>query len=138
MGNNLPRIKPGELMKVLEALYNAIITGRILSCHDISEGGLAAALAEMCFGGDTGANIQIPGNENAVNFLFNETAGCFLAEISAGLKPDEIFGDIPHEIIGFTAQEYRISVEYSGKVLFNLDLDDLKTAWQQPMREVFL
>jgi phosphoribosylformylglycinamidine synthase len=137
MGNNLPRIKPGGLMKVLEALYSAINTGSIFACHDISEGGLAAALAEMCFGGGTGANIQIPGSENAVNFLFSETAGCFLAEIPAGLKPNEIFGDIPHKIIGFTVQDYCISVEHSGKVLFNLDLEDLKTAWQQPMREVF-
>jgi phosphoribosylformylglycinamidine synthase len=137
MGNNLPRIKPGELMKVFESIYNAISSDRLFACHDISEGGLAAALAEMCFGGGMGANIQIPGSENAVNFLFNETSGCFLAELSAELKPKEIFGDVPHMVIGFTTWENRISVEHSGKALFNLDLDDLKTAWQQPMREVF-
>jgi phosphoribosylformylglycinamidine synthase len=137
MGNNLPRIKPGDLMKVLEAVYKAICSGKLLACHDISEGGLAAALAEMCFGGGIGAYIQIPSSEHAVNFLFSETAGCFLAEIPAGLKPDEIFVDLPYIIIGYTAHEHRISAEHSGKALFNLDLEDLKTAWQQPMREVF-
>jgi phosphoribosylformylglycinamidine (FGAM) synthase-like enzyme len=107
------------------------------ACHDISEGGLAAALAEMCFGGGAGANIKIPGGENAINFLFNETAGCFLAEISAGLEPGEIFGDIPHKIIGLTSPDHFISVEQSGELLFIQDLDDLKRAWQQPMKEVF-
>jgi phosphoribosylformylglycinamidine synthase II len=137
IGNSLPRIKPDELMRVLEALYNAISSGKLKACHDISEGGLAAALAEMCFGGGAGANIKIPGGENAINFLFNETAGCFLAEISAGLEPGEIFGEIPHKIIGLTSPDHFISVEQSGELLFIQDLDDLKTAWQQPMKEVF-
>jgi phosphoribosylformylglycinamidine synthase subunit PurSL len=137
MGNNLPRINSGELMKVLKALYRTINSGKLKACHDISEGGLAAALAEMCFGGDIGAVIDIPEIENAANFLFNETAGCFLAEIPSGLEPGDIFGDIPCRIIGMTTTDKSITLKQYGDDLFTLELDDLKAAWQQPMKEVF-
>lgn len=137
IGNNLPRINPGELMRVLEAVNSAIKSGKLMACHDISEGGLAAALAEMCFGGAAGANIQIPDHEDAVNFLFNETAGCFLAELHSGLVPGEIFKDIPHRIIGVVSTQRSITVTHNRDLLFTLDLNDLKTEWQKPMKEVF-
>jgi phosphoribosylformylglycinamidine synthase len=124
-------------MRVLKSLYRAVSAGKLRACHDISEGGLAAAMAEMCFGGDTGAVIEIPENEKAVNFLFNETAGCFLAEVPAGLAPGDIFRDIPCRIIGVTSKDKSIALKQSGDYLFNLELDDLKAAWQQPMKEVF-
>ncbi len=136
-GSNLPRINPDHLMQVLKTLYRAISSGKLQSCHDISEGGLAAALAEMCFGGDMGAGINIPEDEEAVNFLFNETAGCFLAEVSIGLKPAEVFADIPCRIIGVTSTEKSITVKHPREELFTLELNELKAAWQQPMREVF-
>lgn len=136
-GSNLPRINPGELMTVLKALYRSAGSGNLKACHDISEGGLAAALAEMCFGGDIGAVIKIPENEKAVNFLFNETAGCFLAEIPSGQKPEDIFGNIPCRIIGVTTSDRSITVKQSGDDLLTLELEHLKAAWQQPMKEVF-
>jgi phosphoribosylformylglycinamidine synthase len=137
IGNNLPRINPSELMRVFEEIYSAIRSGKLMACHDISEGGLAAALAEMCFGGAAGANIQIPDHEDAVNFLFNETAGCFLAEVHSDLDPGEIFRDIPHRIIGVVSADLFINVLHKGKRLFTLDLDALKIEWQKPMKEVF-
>lgn len=137
VGNNLPKIDPARLMKVFEAVHGAVNSGKLLACHDISEGGLAAALAEMCFGGGTGANIKIPEGERAENFLFNETAGCFLAEIPSGTDPVEIFGEVLCTVIGETAAGRSITAEQSGEVLFNLDLEKLKEAWQRPMKEVF-
>ncbi|MDD3654579.1 MAG: AIR synthase-related protein, partial [Desulfotomaculaceae bacterium] len=137
MGNNLPRLSPPRLMQVFEAIYGAIKAGKLLACHDLSEGGLAAALAEMCFGGSTGAQVEIPAQEKAEYFLFNETAGCFLAELSADDKPNEIFGNVPCQVIGKTIASSFISAVQAGELLFKVELDQLKEAWQQPMREVF-
>ncbi len=39
-------------------LHAAIRAGIVRACHDISEGGLAVALAEMCIGGRLGATID--------------------------------------------------------------------------------
>ncbi|KUK81304.1 MAG: Phosphoribosylformylglycinamidine synthase 2, partial [Pelotomaculum thermopropionicum] len=137
VGNNLPKIDPGKLMRVLEAVYSAVNSGKLLACHDISEGGLAAALSEMCFGGGTGARIKIPGGEQAENFLFNETAGCFLAEIPSGRDPFDIFREVPVAVVGETTGDGCIVVEKSGQILCNLDLKELRRSWQQPMKEVF-
>jgi len=137
VGNNLPKINLNRLMQVLEAVYGAVSSGKLLACHDISEGGLAAALSEMCFGGGTGARVRIPGGEQTENFLFNETAGCFLAEIPSGTDPFKVFREVPVTVIGKTTGENSIMVEKSGKVLCKLDLKVLKKSWQQPMKEVF-
>ncbi|MFA5862410.1 MAG: phosphoribosylformylglycinamidine synthase subunit PurL [Candidatus Thermoplasmatota archaeon] len=42
-----------------EAVVTAIEKGLVAAAHDISMGGLAVALAEMCMGGDIGAKIDI-------------------------------------------------------------------------------
>lgn len=137
-GNSLPLLNPETLMQVFQAVYRAINAGQVLACHDISEGGAAAALAEMCFGGGLGAQLNIPEDEPAENFLFNETAGCFLAEIPAGSRPADIFSSVPCRLIGKTTEDKVITAaEQSGNTLFTVPLDKLKAAWQQPMKEVF-
>ncbi|TEB10730.1 phosphoribosylformylglycinamidine synthase subunit PurL [Pelotomaculum propionicicum] len=136
-GNNLPKLNPSLLNEVFTAVHKAAASGILQACHDISEGGLAAALAEMCFGGGLGAKITVPGGEQAEQFFFNETAGCFLAELPAGANPGLIFGQVPCTKIGETIDACEISATRSGDLLFSLRLDDLKQAWQRPMKEVF-
>ena len=63
-------------------MYEAIDAGLVRACHDLSEGGLAVAAAEMAFAGGFGARIllgQVPhvveppdGPANAV-LLFSES-----------------------------------------------------------------
>jgi phosphoribosylformylglycinamidine synthase len=137
VGSNLPQIDPERLMQVFEAVYNAVISGKLLACHDISEGGLAVALSEMCFGGGTGARVRIPVGVRAEHFLFNETAGCFLAEIPSGTDPFDVFPGVPVTVIGETTGDGALVVEKSGRMLCNLDLKELKKTWQRPMKEVF-
>ena len=40
-------------------LHAALRTGRVRACHDLSEGGLAVALAEMAIGGGLGIDVQL-------------------------------------------------------------------------------
>jgi phosphoribosylformylglycinamidine synthase len=137
IGNNLPKIDLAVLPKVYQAVYQAIAEGKVLACHDISEGGLAAALAEMCFGGNLGAVINIPAEEKAENFLFNETAGCFLIELDPKINPANLFAGVPHKVIGHTVSQREITAYRQKKLLFALPLAPLKEAWQRPMKEVF-
>jgi phosphoribosylformylglycinamidine synthase len=137
IGQSLPKLDPGNLMKVFEAVYAAIDSDKLLACHDISEGGLGAALAEMCFGGAAGVSLTIPKGESPEYFLFNETAGCFLAELPADVNPAEVFRGVPCSIIGKTTVGNLLTAEQDGNTLFTLNLDELKDAWQQPMKEVF-
>ena len=64
------------------------------SAHDISEGGLAVALAECCIAGDEdgeklGAHISIDLGSRADGVLFGEDQSRILASISRGML-DEV------------------------------------------------
>jgi phosphoribosylformylglycinamidine synthase len=69
---------PETAPALYRALHNAIKQGLVRSCHDISEGGLSVAAAEMCIGGRLGLVLDesIPAEA-----CFAETNGCLLAEI---------------------------------------------------------
>ena len=52
---------PGNRLVVddIRAVHAVIRRGLVLSCHDLSEGGLAVAVAEMAFAGEIGAELVL-------------------------------------------------------------------------------
>ena len=64
-------------------LHQALRTGRIAACHDVSEGGLAVALAEMAIAGRLGLSIDTLPSPDAVSALFAESSSRFVCEIAA-------------------------------------------------------
>lgn len=135
----IPNIDLGQLPKTLRAVHGAIQTDEILACHDVSEGGIAAAVSEMCFGGDCGVDLIAPEGVNDTNFLFNETAGCFVVEVTSEADLGALFGDTPHVIIGATKSEQRVTLvsDDLDREIFSVGTHDLKAAWQRPMQEFF-
>ncbi len=68
-----------EQVKTIEFLLQQIYSGRVESAHDISEGGIAVALAECLFHNlKLGANIKIPKDVNPLLWMFAETQGIFV------------------------------------------------------------
>ncbi|MFZ5644001.1 MAG: phosphoribosylformylglycinamidine synthase subunit PurL [Bacillota bacterium] len=136
-GKNLPKINLEETNRVFHGLHLAIKKGIVLSCHDISEGGLAAAVAEMCFGGGVGCRIDIGTGDLPEEFMFNETAGNFLVELEDEDIISDIFNGVPCRVIGKTTEDTAIAVYREGNLLFRADIEVLRDAWKRPMREVF-
>lgn len=64
------------------ALHQAILAGLVAACHDVSEGGLAVALAEMCIGGRLGAAITAPPHADQPTALFAESIGRLVCEVA--------------------------------------------------------
>ncbi|HAD87538.1 MAG TPA: phosphoribosylformylglycinamidine synthase subunit PurL [Rhodospirillaceae bacterium] len=58
--------KNGDLVRSL------IHSGAIKACHDVSDGGLLVALAEMALAGNMGAEITLPEGIDLIPFLFGE------------------------------------------------------------------
>ncbi|AGL01532.1 phosphoribosylformylglycinamidine synthase subunit PurL [Desulfoscipio gibsoniae] len=135
--NRVPLIDPALLTVTLRSLHRAIRSDAILACHDISEGGLLVALAEMCLGGGVGAAINLPANQRADYCLFNETAGCFVVELTDRARAEELFQDVPYLILGCTTSNHNISVTQDNNSIFNIATAKLFKAWQKPMQEVF-
>ncbi len=142
-GGILPQIDYAEASASIKAVIEAIRAGAISAAHDISDGGLAACVAEMCLGGDAagviGARLESPAHwapgidRDAA--LFGE-AGGFVVEVSVarlgafeavctatGAKPI---------VIGTTGGS---SLAVSGT--FDIPLERLAASWCAPLRELF-
>ncbi len=93
-GANVPQPDYKAVEQEIILITNLIEQGLIQTCHDISDGGMLSALAEMCFGGRgdlrTGISVDladVPGqNLTATQKLFTETGG-FLFEVDPQLLP---------------------------------------------------
>ncbi|MFQ6061389.1 MAG: phosphoribosylformylglycinamidine synthase subunit PurL, partial [Thermoplasmata archaeon] len=57
----VPTVNVGLLKKSMTAILSLANEGLIQSCHDVSHGGLAVAISEMCLGGDLGASVNLSG-----------------------------------------------------------------------------
>ncbi len=65
-------------------LHQAMLAGLVKSCHDLSEGGLAVALAEMCIGGRLGVSVNQLTPGSLTSALFAESTGRLLVEVTTG------------------------------------------------------
>ena len=110
------------------------------SCHDLSEGGLAVAAAEMAFAGGIGADLTRLGASGFSDevLLFSESTTRFLVEI----RPDKatefqtcLGGDIPLSQLGQTCKEPRLRIDGSnGEWLIWAELLQLKEEWQKTLK----
>jgi phosphoribosylformylglycinamidine synthase len=64
-------------------LHQALRSGRVLACHDISEGGLGVALAEMAIAGRLGLSIDTLPGPDPLSALFSESSSRFVCEVAA-------------------------------------------------------
>lgn len=55
-----------------------IADGLVSACHDLSDGGLLVAAAEMVLAGGTGCDVRVPEQEDPAGFLFGEDQGRYL------------------------------------------------------------
>ena len=64
--------------KAGEFLQSQIGAGTIIAAHDVSDGGLAVAIAEMCMAAGLGATIALPDGGNAHGWAFGEDQGRYV------------------------------------------------------------
>ena len=79
----VPSVDPMGLRASMDHLLRAIRAGTVMAAHDLSHGGLAVAAAEMCLGGDIGADLKTTAMDPMrwdVQ-LFSESNGRWLLEI---------------------------------------------------------
>lgn len=153
--SNIPKINLKQLPKVLAAVQKGISQGKILSAHDISEGGLITSLFEMCLGGNIGAKINLPritsdGDRLSLRnhgssevdvrpdfLLFNETAGTFLVEVENSAIANKLFKNVPHAVLGKTQDKFSIEVKDKNTNLFTANIELLRRVWKEPMKHYF-
>jgi phosphoribosylformylglycinamidine synthase len=141
-GGAPPRVDLTPALRLFRALHQAIQHRLVRSCHDLSEGGLAAAVAEMAFAGGVGADLttlHLAGSTLADEvLLFSESTTRFVIEVAATQADAlrECLGpDVPLQQLGQTCKEPRLRIAgANGEWIIWASLADLKEAWQRPLR----
>jgi len=142
VGNKVPLPDVELAPKIFAALHEAIKAGLVRSCHDLSEGGLAVAAAEMAFAGRLGAEIrlgQVPRDERVVRdeqILFSESTTRFLVEVEKlnAAKFERLLYGLPRSQVGRVTGDARfVAVGLGGAPVIDASLDELREAWLRPL-----
>ena len=119
--------------QVYKALHLAMQAGFVRAAHDLSEGGLAVAAAEMSIAGRLGIEIDLFGLDASDQLaLFGETSGCLLVEVAPEHEAafEKQLAGLPQRRIGRTLGEAALSVRRGEKTLFSLTVTELVEAFK--------
>jgi len=140
LGSNVPQPDLATMNKEIHTVVEAIQESLVLAAHDISDGGLATALAEMSFANDIGVNINLSAATDAVTEnlsvdkqLFSESGG-FILEVTREqaklLRQLFIKQQVPLFCIGETTKDGRLRMNE----VIDLPIKEAKTAWEDGLR----
>ena len=144
VGRNIPRVDAASALLRYRTVNAAQAEGLLASCHDLSDGGLAVALAETAFAGGLGldidlARVAVDGNMREDRLLYSETASRLLVTVKPGNRErfEALFAGQELACIGRVTDDRTLKiVGLSGHILVRSTIDDLKEAWQSPLREM--
>ena len=127
----------------MNALSKATSEGIVKACHDLSEGGIGVAAAEMAFAGGLGMTISlkdVPLGEKVDRddyILFSESNTRFLAEVAPEDKAKferAMAGNDFAQIGQVTNRKNFEMYGRRGAKILSADIAGLKEAWQKPLR----
>jgi phosphoribosylformylglycinamidine synthase subunit PurL len=127
LGGMPPAVDLERERLLADILISASRDGMVDAAHDLSDGGLAQALAESCLRGGNGARVVLPDGLDAFTFLFSESAGRAVVAVprSEELRFTDMCGarGLPAARIGVVDGD---AIEVQG--VFTLALDALRAA----------
>jgi phosphoribosylformylglycinamidine synthase len=134
----VPSVDVKILKRSVSGILSAIDDGLLLSCHDVSHGGLAVAVAEMCLGGNLGADLDLSGM-NDMRFdhkLFSESNTRWLVEVELGDEKKVLskLEGIGVRRIGEVSGD-SISFKDNGREA-RLSLSDAREAWTNTLYDL--
>lgn len=102
----------------------------VLAGHDVSAGGLATTLLEMCFANvDGGLDVDLTAFESA-RILFSEVPAV-VVQVKAGAEDSFVkaLGNVAAYKIGKFAKERCINIALPGNKSLSLDIDKMRDVW---------
>lgn len=119
---------------LIEVLIALAADKSLESAHDLSDGGIAVALAESCFAGNgTGARIILEGTEPAEYALFGERGARAIVSVQSA-KLDRVLQRAKQEgvsarVIGKVTRDNQLRIEYNGRAVIAAPVDELRDVW---------
>jgi phosphoribosylformylglycinamidine synthase len=142
-GGQVPRVDIPLAKKTFVAMHQAIRKRLVRSVHDLSEGGLAVAAAEMGMAGRLGISIDAGGIEGGTEKLgdaaklFSESNTRFLVEVAPAQENalTEVFAKagVACLRIGQVDLSDQVRIYLGGKAVVDAKLDSLLHRWKNPL-----
>lgn len=147
VGMSVPHVDALSAMKRYRAYHEAVKKQLVASCHDLSDGGLAVALAEKAFAGGFGieadlAKVLFNGSEadkNDAVILFSESASRLLVTVcpDKAAEFEALLADCCMAKIGQVTEAQDLVVKgIDGKTIIRSTISELKECWQTPLRDL--
>jgi phosphoribosylformylglycinamidine synthase len=142
LGKSVPKVRLKEARRSMRAITRAINKGYIRACHDLSEGGLAVAAAEMSFAGGYGLEIwlrNVPVADDLRrndHILFSESNSRFLAEVPEKYREafESTVKGAYHALIGKVRSDGSFIVYgLNGNPVIRTDIEELINSWRKPL-----
>jgi len=133
---SVPRVNVHRAQEIFKLMHEAIQKRYVRSCHDLSEGGLAVAAAEMAFAGGLGIDLDISkadvvGDVTELGVMFGETPSRFLVEVPDIVRPmfEEHFKGYASRVGRVTTRKV-LKIRNGKHVLMEESIAMLSDAWE--------
>jgi len=143
VGNRVPRVNSKRGKRLMDVLSAVMEKGLVRACHDLSEGGIGVAAAEMAFAGGLGMVIhlgRVPLGEAMDRddyVLFSESTTRFLVEVAPEDRPqfEGMMAGVDFAAIGQVTGKEKLEVYGLNRaIVLSASIAELKEAWQRPLR----
>jgi phosphoribosylformylglycinamidine synthase len=144
-GKSVPKVNTTAAKKTFDALTKAIDQEIVRACHDLSDGGLAVAAAEMAFSSNCGLQLhlkRVPKRSDAKRsdfVLFSESNSRFLVEVNRRQKErfEELMKNCVCAEVGTVTESPLFEVYgLNEEKLIKAELTALRERWQNALRGV--
>ncbi len=139
-GGLVPSVDFTRAKATFNAIHQAISRRLIRSCHDLSEGGLAVAAAEMALAGGLGMKLEIEamsGELSSTAALFSESNTRFLIEADPGAADplEQLLrqAGIPVFRLGTIEADKNVTFARNGETILEVEVEQAKSAWVAPL-----
>ena len=134
IGGAVPDVDaPDALRAAFEGLSALIREGRVLACHDRSDGGLFATLAEMAFASRLGIDVTLDGlGRDPIAAAFHEGLG-WVVQVAASdvaMLRERLAGCRVTELGAPDAGE-RLTLRHDGAAVFDDSIAALEALWAE-------
>lgn len=130
-----PQLDLSREQAVQELVLHLIRDGLLKSAHDVSEGGLAVALAEACMKNHVGVKIQLETELSPTVLLFSESQSRVLVsvpqeEVDQVLQQAKMNG-VPCAWIGEVTDDARFNIHVNQASVIETSLDRVEQLWKE-------
>ena len=111
-----------------------IAFGQIKAAHDISDGGLLVALAEMALSGNLGADINIPESDTLLAWAFSEDQARYLVQVEDAVKFQALLDE--HNLKGHQIGTTKYSQILTVGPDVTISLEEIRQCYESKLPEM--